>query len=67
MHNWDKSIFEVVCDFLFLFHTPTLSPNLNCFYRREKNQNTYCKVASSKTSRLEAHAGFFQIAYDGDF
>ena len=27
----------------------------------------YCKVASSSMSRLEAHAGFFQIAYEGDF
>ena len=25
------------------------------------------KVASSNTSSLEAHAGFFQIAYEGDF
>ena len=25
------------------------------------------KVASSNTSLLEAHAGFFQIAYEGDF
>ena len=29
--------------------------------------NNYRKVASSNTSRLEAHAGFFQIAYEGDF
>ena len=28
---------------------------------------THCKVASSNTSHLEAHAGFFQIAYEGDF
>ena len=27
----------------------------------------YRKVASSDPSRLEAHAGFFQIAYEGDF
>ena len=27
----------------------------------------YRKVASSNTSRLEAHAGLFQIAYEGDF
>ena len=26
----------------------------------------YCKVASSNTSSLEANAGFFQIAYEGD-
>ena len=25
------------------------------------------KVVSSNTSRLEAHAGFFQIAYEWDF
>ena len=36
-------------------------------------QCTYRKVASSNTYRLEAHAGiagiagFFQIAYEGDF
>ena len=29
--------------------------------------HTYRKVASSNTSRLEAHAGYFQIAYEGDF
>ena len=28
---------------------------------------TVRKVASSNTSRLEAHDGFFQIAYEGDF
>ena len=28
---------------------------------------TYCKVVSSNTSRLEAHAHAFQIAYEGDF
>ena len=28
---------------------------------------TYHKVASSDTSFLKAHAGFFQIAYEGDF
>ena len=27
----------------------------------------YCKVASSDTSRLEAHARVFQIPYEGDF
>ena len=27
----------------------------------------YNKVASSNMSHLEAHAGFFQIAYEGDF
>ena len=27
----------------------------------------YRKVASSNTSCLEAHAGFFQIAYEGNF
>ena len=27
----------------------------------------YRKVASSNTSCLEAHADFFQIAYEGDF
>ena len=27
----------------------------------------YRKVASSNMSLLEAHAGFFQIAYEGDF
>ena len=27
----------------------------------------YRKIASSDTSRLEAHVGFFQIAYEGDF
>ena len=27
----------------------------------------YCIIASSNTSRLEAHGGFFQIAYEGDF
>ena len=27
----------------------------------------YRKVVSSNTSRLEAHAGFFQIAYEGNF
>ena len=32
-----------------------------------KSQRMYCKVSSSNTSRLEAHAGFFQIAYEGDF
>ena len=25
------------------------------------------KVASSNTSRFKAHAGFFHIAYEGDF
>ena len=28
---------------------------------------SYCKVTSSNSSCLEAHAGFFQIAYEGDF
>ena len=27
----------------------------------------YSKVASSNTSCLEAHTGFFQIVYEGDF
>ena len=27
--------------------------------------NEYCKVASSNTSRLEAHEGFFRFAYKG--
>ena len=27
----------------------------------------YRKVMSPNTSRLEAHAGFFQSAYEGDF
>ena len=27
----------------------------------------YRKVGSSSMSRLGAHAGFFQIAYEGDF
>ena len=27
----------------------------------------YRKVASSNTSHLEAHVGFFQVAYEGDF
>ena len=30
-------------------------------------QTEYHKVESSNTSHLEAHAGFFQITYDGDF
>jgi hypothetical protein len=28
---------------------------------------TSCKDTSSNTSRLEANAGFFHIAYEGDF
>ena len=28
---------------------------------------SYPKVTSSNTFRLEAHAGFFQIAYEGVF
>jgi hypothetical protein len=31
------------------------------------NKCNYRKVASSNMSCLEAHAGFFQIAYEGDF
>ena len=31
------------------------------------NVPTYCKVASSNISCLEAHAGFFQIVYKEDF
>ena len=31
------------------------------------NQFKYRKVASSNTTRLEAHAVFFQIACEGDF
>ena len=30
-------------------------------------QTNYRKVGSSNSSRLEAHAGFFQIAYEGYF
>ena len=29
--------------------------------------NSYCKVASSNTSRLEAHAGFFRLLMKGIF
>ena len=38
-------------------------------FRAGSNRRTlpYRKVASSNTSRLEAHADFFQIAYEGDF
>ena len=35
-----------------------LPHSANCQYR---------EIASSNTSRLEAHVGFFQIAYEGDF
>ena len=48
----------------------------SCFHVREDikrsdflvlpNGDIYCKIASSNTSRLEAHVGF-QIAYEGDF
>ena len=31
------------------------------------NNSMYHKVASSNTSRLGAHAGLFQIAYERDF
>ena len=30
-------------------------------------QMAYHKVASSNTSRLEAHAGLFKIAFEGNF
>ena len=39
----------------------------NMYLSLFKPPSTYRKVASSNTSRLEAHAGFFQIAYEGDF
>ena len=34
---------------------------------KEYENYEYRKVASSNTSCLEARAGFFQIAYEGDF
>ena len=37
------------------------------FLVRAGHETTYRKVASSNTSRLEAHTDFFQIAYEGDF
>ena len=36
-------------------------------YKRVLKNGTYIKIASSNTSRLEAHVDFFQIAYEGDF
>ena len=32
-----------------------------------KLQEAYCKVVSSNTSRLEAHAGFFRLLMKGIF
>ena len=38
------------------------------FYVKKYFQGVnYSKVTSSNTFRLEAHAGFFQIAYEGVF
>ena len=46
------------CPFI---HTLTL------LYKQRFISNTYRKVASSDTSRLEAHAGFFRLLMKGIF
>ena len=44
-----------------------LDLNVINLYSLFLNRNTYRKVASSNTSRLEAHAGFFKLLMKGIF
>ena len=53
---FDALISEIVCD----------SNDDSCLVIISKN-NQYCKDASSNTSRLEAHAGFFRFLMKGIF
>ena len=39
----------------------------SCKHKGSEKKPYYCKVASSNTSRLEAHAGFFRLLMKGIF
>ena len=53
-------LYDVLSKEFELFLGMILSPDF-------KNKNRYCKVTSSNTSRLEAHAAFFKLLMKGFF
>ena len=65
--NFDDIDFDTTRDFdaSALFHNWYFKFNIPVLTQNSNFEIKYCKVASSNTSRLEAHAGFFRLLMKG--